>query len=83
MTNDERVPKCDGGQEIATELDKLQQRLETEKFAQVKALANRFYEVNRRVLDMAHDRAIITDLDYKECLVRGNEFSPVGWITEN
>jgi len=51
-----------------------------DKSAQVEGLANRIYELNRRVLDMAQINRLITDEDYKKCLACGNEFTPMCWI---
>ena len=51
-----------------------------DKWAQVEGLANRFYEVNRRVLDIGKINRLITDEDYEKCLARGNEFTPICWI---
>jgi hypothetical protein len=87
MTSGESVPRDDTLHTIATELQKsaaemerLRRTLGAEKFAQVEGFANRFYEANRRVLDMAHAHGIITDENYEKCLARGNEYTPIGWI---
>ena len=53
-----------------------------EQRAHINALADRFYELNRGILGKAHEVGIITDMEYKQCLARGKEFSPVGWIAE-
>lgn len=80
MTNNESVPKGYMLQKAAAGMDSLRQTLGAEKLAQVEDLANGFYEANRRVLDMAHAHGIVSDADYKKCLARGNEFTPIGWI---
>src|SRR5579872_2194707 len=54
-----------------------------DKWAQVEGLANRFYEVNRRVLEMAHSNGVISDEDYEACLAQGNEFAPACWISSD
>jgi hypothetical protein len=79
MANGESAPK-DWTQRFTAEMEKLRQTLGAEKFAQVEGLASRIYEVNRRVLDIAKINRLITDEDYKKCLARGNEFTPIGWI---
>lgn len=67
-------------QKAAIEMDSLRQSLGPEKFAQVEDLANRFYELNQKALNLAHIHGLITDEDYKKCLARGNEYAPVCWI---
>lgn len=67
---------------IATDLKTQEQVLGPQKFAQVKAQADRVFALNRKVLDMVHDAGIVGDAEYQKYTGRGDEYIPMHRILE-
>lgn len=67
---------------IAQHMQDLQQLTGPQKFAQVKALADKVFKLNRQVLDLAHDEGIVGDEEYQKYIGRGDEYIPMHRILE-
>ena len=81
VTSKTLVPQPYDPPTIAKSLADQQQTLGP-RFGDVKALADRVFALNRKVLDMAHDAGIVGDPEYQKYTSRGDEYIPMHRILE-
>jgi hypothetical protein len=81
LTSKTLVPQPYDPPKIAADLAQMQAQLGP-KFGQVKALADRVFGLNRKVLDMVHDSGILGDAEYQKYTGRGDEYIPMHRILE-
>lgn len=81
LTSKTLVPQPYDPPKIASDLQALQTQLGP-KFNDVKAIADRVFGLNRKILDMVHNSGIVSDLEYQKYTSRGDEYIPMHRILE-
>jgi hypothetical protein len=79
----EVAPRNYDPQKIQAGLQQMEQELSPQQHASIVSLANRVFDQNRQILDLAHDNGIVSDANYQTYIARGNEYIPMTRILDD